>query len=260
MSPNPSARLARIEPGDRLVVLARTINARDPGAEAALAASAANWPRLGEACLGQALYRHRSFFRNASAVSPWSHLELTYFRGLVPNEALRDLVVERQPEATGLLRAEILVTTPASFVLPRDWRGSAGRPERLASLEYIQVEPSSLGEYREVMRDFCGPAAAKLVRAGRFGTFRAMETAAVLYQAPELKVEWNQIHLCELEPDGFLGFGPEFEAVLREDPPGAKDTPGAFGALDRMRTIPCWTFNDPVVEADAAVAKEGRAE
>jgi hypothetical protein len=27
-----------------------------------------------------------------------------------------------------------------------------------------------------------------------------------------------------------------------------------------MRTIRRWTFNDPVVEADAAVGREGRAE
>jgi hypothetical protein len=258
--PNYISHLARIEPEDRLVVLARTIYARDPETEAALKESAVNWARLGETCLGQALYRHRTFFRNASEVPLWSHLELTYFRSMVPSEAILDLVVKRQQEAINLLRAEILVTTPSSFVLPRDWQGFADRPERQASLEYIQVKPSFFGEYREVMRDFCGPAAAKLVRAGRFGTFRAMETAAVLYHNPGLKMDWNQIHLCELEADGFQGFGPEFEAALREDSPDANDTSGVFGGLDRMRTVPCWTFNDPVVEADAAVAKEGRTE
>src|SRR5207248_11381737 len=60
------SRLARIEPDDRLVVLARTIQARDPGTEAELKDSAVNWARFGETCLGQALYRHRSVFRNAS--------------------------------------------------------------------------------------------------------------------------------------------------------------------------------------------------
>ena len=254
------SQLTRIEPDDRLVVLARTIHARDPGTETALKDSAINWARFGETCLGQALYRHRTVFQNASAAPVWSHLELSYFRNMVPGDAILDLVVNRQPEAMDLLRAEILLTTPSSFVLPRDWQGSTDRPERQASLEFIQVEPRFFGDYRDVMRDYCGPAAAKLVRAGRFGTFRAMETAAVLYRDPGLKIDWNQIHLCELQADGFHGFGREFEAALRENSPDAADTSGVFAGLDRMRTVPRWTFNDPVVEADAAVAKEGRAE
>jgi hypothetical protein len=254
------SHLARIEPDDRLLVLARTIHARDPGTETALKDSAVNWARFGETCLGQALYRHRTVFQNASEAPVWNHLELSYFRSMVPGDAILDLVVKRQPAAMDLLRAEILLTTPSSFVLPRDWQGLADRPERQASLEYIQVEPPFFGEYRDVMRDYCGLAAAKLVRAGRFGTFRAMETAALLYHDPGLKIAWNQIHLCELEADGFHGFGREFEAALREDSPGAADTSGVFAGLDRMRTVPRWTFNDPVVEADAAVAQQGRVE
>jgi hypothetical protein len=254
------SHLARIEPDDRLLVLARTIHARDPGTETALKDSAVNWARFGETCLGQALYRHRTVFKNASEAPVWSHLELSYFRSMVPGDAILDLVVKRQPAAMELLRAEILLTTPSSFVLPRDWQGLADRPERQASLEYIQVEPPFFGEYRDVMRDYCGLAAAKLVRAGRFGTFRAMETAAVLYHDPGLKIAWNQIHLCELEADGFHGFGREFEAALREDSLDAADTSGVFAGLDRMRTVPRWTFNDPVVEADAAVAQQGRVE
>jgi hypothetical protein len=52
----------------------------------------------------------------------------------------------------------------------------------------------------------------------------------------------------------------EFEAALREDAPDTVSSSGVFAGLDRMRTVPRWTFNDPVVEVDAAVAKEGRAE
>jgi hypothetical protein len=122
------------------------------------------------------------------------------------------------------------------------------------------VEPAFFGEYRDVMRDYCGPAAARLVRARRFGTFRAMETAAVLHHDPALRIAWNQIHLCELDTDGFRGFGREFEAALRQESPDAADTSGVFAGLDRIRSVPRWTFNDPVVEADAAVAQEGRAE
>jgi hypothetical protein len=87
-----------------------------------------------------------------------------------------------------------------------------------------------------------------------------METAAVLYCAPGLTIDWNQIHLCELNPDGFHGFGREFEAALREDTATATDSPDVFAALDRIRTVPRWTLNDPVVETDTAVAQEGRRE
>src|ERR1700722_1398422 len=131
------SRLARIEPDDRLVVLARTIQARDPGTESALKDSAVNWARFGETCLGQALYRHRSVFRNAAESPVWSHLELSYFRNIVPADAIHDLVVKRQPAKTDLLRAEILLTTPSAFVLPRDWKGSADRPGRRAAREYF---------------------------------------------------------------------------------------------------------------------------
>ena len=243
--PNP----ARIEPDDRLVILARTIEAPDDRAERALRDDTLNWGRFGRGCLGQALYRHGSVHRSASDAPVWSHFELGYFRNSVPAEVIRDLVTGPDPAETGLLRAEILLPTPSSFVLPRDWAGSADRPEWRASLEYIDVHPRSLGDYRDAMRDFCGPAAAKLVGAGRFGTFRAMETAAVLYHAPDFDIDWNQVHLCELDPERFEGFGREFEAALRGDAPD-----GAFADLARMRTVPRWTFNDAVVGADSALA------
>jgi hypothetical protein len=153
-----------------------------------------------------------------------------------------------------LLRAEMLLTTPSSFVLPRDWRGSADRPERQVSLEYINVQPKHLRRYRDVMRDYCGVAATKLVRQERFGTFRAMETAGILYRAPEMTLDWNQIHLCELDPNGFDGFGKAFAAAMRDDGPNDVAPPDAFADLGSIRTVPRWTFNDAVVEADSAVA------
>lgn len=255
--PFHGARLARIEPDDRLVVLARTIQARDPATEAALKDGAINWARFGETCLGQALYRHRSVFRNAAEAPVWSHLELSYFRDIVPADAIHELVVKPQPAGTELLRAEILLTTPSAFVLPRDWQGAADRPERQVSLEYIEVQSTYLGEYRDIMRKYIGPAAAKLVRANKIGTFRTMETAAVLYRDPGLKIDWNQIHLCEVEADGFDGFGQAFDAALHEVSPDGGFS-GVFAGLDRIRTISRWTFNDPVVEADGALGREAR--
>jgi hypothetical protein len=253
------SHLTQIEPDERLVVLARTMQAQGPVSETAWKDSAANWTRFGETCLGQALYRHRSLFRSASEAPVWSHLELSYFRAIIPVDAIHDLVFKRRPAESQLLRAEILLTTPSAFVMPRGWQGSADRPERQASLEYIDVRPAYLGEYREVMQKYIGPAAAKLVGMGKIGTFRALETAAVLYRDPLLNIEWNQIHLCEVEADGFEGFGQEFDAALREISPGGGFA-GVFAGLDRMRTIPRWTFNEPVVEADIAVGQLGSGE
>jgi len=104
------------------------------------------------------------------------------------------------------------------------------------------------------MRKYIGPAAAWLVQAGGIGTFRTMETAAVLYYAPALTIDWNQIHLCEVEADSFKGFGEAFDTALRELSPDGGFA-GVFAGLGRMRTIPRWTFNDAVVEADAAVGR-----
>ncbi len=248
--------LIRIEPDARLVVLARTLQVSDPGWETAW--EGAGRPGLGEGCLGRALYRHRSVFRGASGAPAWSHLDLATFRDVLPAEAVRDLVLAQQPAGVRLLRAEILLTTPASFVLPRDRRGTAGRPGRVASLEYIHVRPDRLGDYRDAMRRFIGPAAARLVAAGTFGTFRALETAAVLHRDPAFDVDWNQIHLCEVEAEGFDGFGPAFDAALREVAPEGGFAE-VFAGLDALRTIPRWTFNDAVVEDDDGVGGVGAA-
>jgi hypothetical protein len=250
--------LTRIEPDERVVVLARTLRSGDPEAEAALRDDALNPARLGETCLGRALYRHRSVIRTAPDAPEWSHLELSYFRDIVPVDVIHELVAGPRPPAIQLLRAEILLTTPSAFVMPRDWTGSADHPERQASLEYIDVRPAYLGEYREVMRRYIGPAAARLVEAGMIGTFRTMETASVLHRDPALTIDWNQIHLCEVDARDFKGFGEKFDAALREISPDGGFT-GVFAGLDRMRTIPRWTFNDALVEADAALGRLGPA-
>jgi len=106
------------------------------------------------------------------------------------------------------------------------------------------------------MRDYCGPAATIQVKADRFGTFRATEMAPVLYQEPGLTIEWNQIDLCGLGSEGFEGFGKVFEATPREDLSDSAVFSDAFAGLGRMRTVPRWTLNELVVEADAAIGCE----
>lgn len=256
-SPSAERHPARIEPNERLVVLARTMHAQGSGSETAWRDAATNGVSFGETCLGRALYRHRSVFQGSSDAPVWSHLELSYFRGIVPVGAIQELVFSPAGDAH-LLRAEILLTTPSAFVMPRGWQGSTDRPGRQASLEYINVQPAYLGEYRDIMREYIGPAAAKLVGTDRIGTFRAMETAAVLYHHPSLHADWNQIHLCEVDAGSFKGFGQAFDAALREISPDGGFA-GVFAGLDRMRTIPRWTFNEPVVEADIAVGQLGAA-
>lgn len=245
----------RIEPGERLVALARTLDAATPEAEALIEAACREPAGTDWGCLGRALYRHRSVYRGDSEVSAWSHLALDYYRAVVPAATIRTLVTGPQPAGVRLLRAELLLTTPSSFVLPADWQGTARNPDWQVSLEYIDVTAAHLDAYRDVMRDYCGPAATRLVQSGQFGTFRAMETVAVLTQAPDFAVDWNQIHICELDPNGFLGFGQAFEAAMREGEDGPSDTAGVFGGLDAMRTVPRWTFNDARVEADFNLAR-----
>lgn len=246
--------LIRIEPEDRLVVLARTIQAQTPHTEAVLADATSDAAKFGDTYLGRALYRHRSIFQGSSNAPVWSHLELAYFRGIVPIQAIHEVVQAQQPEGARLLRAEVLLTTPSSFVMPRGWQGSGGRSDQQASLEYLDVRPAHLAAYRDIMRRYVGPAAAKLVESGRFGTFRAMETAAVLIQDPALDTKWNQIHLCEVDAASFKGFGQEFDAVLREISPEGGFA-SVFAGLGPMRTIPRWTFNDAVVETDLPFAQ-----
>ena len=253
-SPFAERHPARIEPDDRLVVLARTMQTHGPGLEPAWIA-AADRSQLGETYLGRALYRHRSTFQGSSDAPVWSHLELSYFRGIVPTSIIQELVFSNSVNSH-LLRAEILLTTPSALVMPRDWQGLRARPGRQASLEYIDVRPAYLDEYRDIMRKYIGPAATKLVGTDRIGTFRAMETAAVLYHAPSLNTDWNQIHLCEVDAGSFKGFGQEFDAALREISPDGGFV-GVFAGLDRMRTIPRWTFNEAVVEVDTAIGQLG---
>lgn len=243
-----------IEPEERLVVLARTLDTKSAEAKEKLEQAASKWRHFGDTCLGRALYRHHSVFKNQSDAPVWSHAEFTYFRDIIPSEVIDQLVGVPQPAGVLLQRAEILVTTPSSFVFPRGWAGSSHRPHRKPSIEYLDVASTHLRDYREIMRRYIGPAASKLVAIGKLGTFRTMETAAVLLQAPSLGATWNQIHLSEVEAEGFQGFGQELDIALREIAPDGGFAE-LFAGLDRMRTIPRWTLNDAVLEDDAAIGQ-----
>lgn len=257
MTADTDTHLIAIEPSDRLVVLGRTLDAASEQAEHALEQEAIAWRQLGSTCLGRGLYRHGSIFKGQFDAAVWSHAEFTYFREFIPGDVIDHLV--RSPPVPGvkLLRAEILLTTPGSFVFPTHWSGSSHRLDRRPSIEYLDVLPSQLSDYRGIMHRHIGPAAAKLVAMGTLGTFRSMETAAVLLQEPSLRATWNQIHLSEVVAEGFRGFGEELDAALRET--AANDRfADVFVRLNDMRTIPRWTLNVPVFEDDAAVGEWAR--
>lgn len=252
MNADTETGLIAIEPCHRLVVLGRTFDATSDQAERALDHEAIAWRQLGSTCLGRGLYRHGSIFKGQSDAAVWSHAEFTYFRDFIPGDVIDHLVRSPPPPGVKLLRAEILLTTPGSFVVPTRWAGSAHRPERRPSIEYLDVLPSRLADYRDIMHRHIGPAAAKLVAMGTLGTFRSMETAAVLLQDPSLGASWNQIHLSEVFAEGFRGFGEELDAALRETVPDGRFA-DVFAGLNDMRTIPRWTLNTPVFEDDAGV-------
>lgn len=244
--------LVSIEQDQRLVVLARTLDAPSAESQHALARQADAWADLGPTCLGRALYGHHSIFKSQSDAPVWSHAEFIYFRDLVPAEAIARLVQDAPPPGVRLLRAELLATTPGAFHFPKGWAGSGHRPHRKPSIEYLDVDVTHLTDYRDIMRRYIGPGAARLVELGTLGTFRTLETTAVLFQDSALGTQWNQIHLSEVDAEGFQGFGQALDAVLRDISPDGGFT-SLFDGLARMRTIPRWTLNDPVVEADAGV-------
>lgn len=243
-----------IEPEDRLVVLARTLNATSTKAQHAFEQEARKWRGHGDTCLGRGLYRHHTVFRGDSDAPVWSHAEFTYFRELIPAEVIAGLLQPVAVDGVKLLRAEILLTTPGSFAFPANWAGSSQRRDRKPSIEYLDVKPDRLADYRDIMRDYIGPAATTLVTMDKLGTFRSMETAAVLFQDPALGTSWNQIHLSEVVAEGFRGFGEELDATLKETVPDGSFTDVSAG-LNDIRSIPRWSLNDPVFEDDAAVGE-----
>ena len=124
--PTSAPPLARFELSDRLVVLAMTLHASAPEVETELKECITHWKRFGETCLGQALYRHRSFFQNPSGTPAWSHTELSYFRSMVPEAVIMELVGNKQPA-----KVQALPAHPARSEQPGDPAPQhAIRPER----------------------------------------------------------------------------------------------------------------------------------
>ena len=238
IDPSNRSHLARIEPDDRLVVLARTIPP-DPR-EIALKDSADNWARFGEACLGQALYRHRTVYRNASEAPVLSHVELSYFRNLVPVDASSTAWSGRnhgrnRPAARGNSSDHPFVLCTAARL------AGLGRPTRTASFAGIYQRAFAIS--RRVQKRHAGllrPRGRKACLGEQVWAFRAMETAAILYMTrSEDRLEPDSP--VELDADGFDGFGREFEAALRDVRRWHRPC-GTFAGLDRMRTVPRWTY------------------
>ena len=227
--------------GDRLVVLARTIDAAsDPSACDTFEQQAFRTPRMADGSLSHRVFRQDSLFKEVEGTVPWTHLEIVAFEQIVPRGAI-EAALAPVPGAARTLRTELLVATPGSY------HGETGTPSSsipgAVSVEYIDVKPDSLEGYREIMRKHCGPAAASAIRAGKVRDFRAMETIAVLQQSDDLPEAWNQLHLFDLGSTPFDDFLSAFDEGLSAVGP---DFQSIFGHLDTIRTMRRWTFSTTV--------------
>ena len=125
--PFDGSHLARIEPSDRLVILARTIQARDPGTSNSSTASLTG-RALEKHASGIALYRHRLGSRTLRCAVEPSRTELLSRHRSCRRRRSRargQAATAGDPTAArGDLRP------PPAFVPPRNWQGSGDRSER----------------------------------------------------------------------------------------------------------------------------------
>ena len=235
MTPSP------LVDGDRLVVLARTIDAgSDPNACDTLEQEAFRKPRIADGSLSHQIFRQDSLFKEVEGTVPWTHLEIVAFEQIVPLGAI-EAALTPLAGAARTLRTELLVATLGSY------HGETGTPSQpvpgAVSVEYIDVKPDSLKDYREIMRKHCGPAAASAITAGKVRDFRALETITVLQQSDDLPEAWNQLHLFDLGSTHFDDFLVAFDEGLSAVGP---DFQSVFGHLDTIRTMRRWTFSTAV--------------
>lgn len=229
----------------RIVALARTHLAASPGsAENGRAAQALRGQAamLGdiEGFVGYALHEEMRVFREADSSVASSFLELAFFRNVVPEAAIR--WASTKPDAgVELLRIDLMDRTPGSFHGPLlGSEDHLARPGFMVSLEYIDVRPTELDRYRDVMRGYCGPGAAQLVKDGTLGSVRALETVATLWRSERPQVSWNQIHLFEVSVDPIDDFFRAFDQAIRNA--SGSDFATVFDGLDEIRQVPRWVF------------------
>lgn len=190
--------------------------------------------------VGRALYREEDVFRQTDPSRRSSHFEIAFFDNIAPAAAIE---WARTPpsDLAELQRADLLLPTVNSFHGPTVGTAKQDRkPGYQVSLEYIDVAFDNLDAYRRVMDGYCGPAGKQLVADGVLDTFRAMESAATLYQSDGPQVAWNQIHLFEVDTGKFDQFMQHFDRALRTV--SGDSFAKVFGGLDEIRTVPRWVF------------------
>lgn len=229
--------------GDRLVVLARTIDAgaADEAQLRQFERDITDAEPAPPGRLAHLLHREQRIYRQADNSPAWTHLEIAAFEQIVPLKAI-EAVLKPLPAPFRVLRAEVLVPSPGSYHADLTSKGPISSSGAI-SIEYIDVAEAHLEAYRNVMRDQCGPAAERLVESKVIKDFRALETAAILHQADDLPDAWNQIHLFDLGTTSFEDFQRAFEASLKKIGPGYEEI---FSQLDTIRTMRRWSFSDVV--------------
>jgi len=226
----------------RIVVLARThLAAASASARTAeVLRERANAIAGKDGFQGYALHEEKKLFRQSDPSISSSFLELAFFRNVVPVTAIRWAMAKPDADVE-LLRVDLMDRTPGAFHGPllgsQEHLSQAGF---MVSLEYIDVRFAALDRYRDVMKGYCGPAAAQLVEAGTLGSFRALETISTLWRSDSAQVGWNQIHLFEVCTDALDAFFSEFDQAIRKV--SGSSFAIVFGGLDEIRSVPRWVF------------------
>ena len=227
----------------RIVALARThlaAAASGNGRAAKALRAGANALAGEEGFLGYALHEERTLFRETDPSVSSSFLELAFFRNVVP-QAATGWALARPEADVELLRVDLIDRTPGSFHGPLlGSQEHLSRPGFMVSLEYIDVRFSELDRYRDVMKGYCGPAAAQLVEAGTLGSFRALESVGTLFRSDKAQPGWNQLHLFEVSTEALDSFFAEFDRAIRNA--SGSDFATVFGGLDEIRSVPRWVF------------------
>ncbi len=235
----------------RIVALARTHLAGLPGSAENRRAAQALRGQIGAFAdiagfMGYALHEEMKVFREADSSLVSSFLELAFFRNIAPEAAIGWALAKPDADVE-LLRVDLMERTPGSFHGPL--LGSEehlARPGFMVSLEYIDVRPSELDRYRDIMKGYCGPGAAQLVKSGTLGSFRALETVSTLWRSDRPQVSWNQIHLFEVCVDPIDDFFRAFDQAIRNA--SGSDFATVFDGLDQIRQVPRWMFCSSIGE------------
>ncbi|MEK4877280.1 MULTISPECIES: hypothetical protein [Paenibacillus] len=112
------------------------------------------------------------------------------------------------------IRMELLVTTPNS-TYPTPGEGARKRHVKpFYAIEYVDVQPNHLDEFRDIMINNNGPAMKYIMEEARWcHNFYALETLTVFYHNSSYPT-WNQIHVIGLYLESIFLYKKDFSKGL----------------------------------------------